>query len=102
MIDLDGPPRHMDGSSAVFESTYLNVVFQHGAPHDVGINGCRLEDVVDMLVDKLLDFQGRAYACPENETALYHLGQAKEALKKRRKLREQQGVYGQAAVHRSD
>lgn len=101
-MDDGTTPRHLDGSPAVVDTPFLKVTFQHGSPFDDGINGCRVEDVVDMLADELLDFQSRALSCPENETALYHLSQAKEALEARRRRREQQGVYGSDATHSSD
>jgi hypothetical protein len=94
--------RHLDGSEAVIERPYLRIQLQHGDPRDVGVNGCRIEDVVDALVDKLLDFQGRDLACDENATALYHLEMAREALVQRRRRREQQGVLGTRAPHRSE
>ena len=100
MIEPVALPRHIDGSVAIVEQPHIRVTFQHGAPQDEGINGCRLEDLVDVLVDKLLDFQARSLACPENETALYHLGLAKDALNQRRKHREQQGVLGTASEHK--
>lgn len=94
--------RHLDGSLATVDLPFVKITFQHGPPHDEGVNGCRVEDVLDCLVDKLLDFQGRALACKENETALYHLSQAKEALELRRKLRERQGLIGTLVPHSSD
>lgn len=94
--------RHIDGSEAVVDTDFIKVVFQHGHPQMVGINGCRIEDVIDLLVDKLLNFQGRDLACEENATALYHLDMAREALLLRRRRREQQGVLGVNQAHRTE
>ena len=94
--------RHIDGSEAKINRQYIDIVFQHGHPQEVGVNGCRIEDVIDALVDKLLDFQGRDLACEENATALYHLDLAREALMLRRRRREQQGVVGSAQTHASE
>ncbi|MCH8978824.1 MAG: hypothetical protein IH945_06225 [Armatimonadetes bacterium] len=91
--------RHIDGSEAVIDTENIKITFQHGHPTDVGVNGCRIEDVIDVLVDKLLDFQGRDLACDENATALYHLDLAREALLLRRRRREQQGVVGSPQQH---
>ena len=91
--------RHLDGSLATIDLPFVKITFQHGSPHEEGINGCRVEDVVDCLVDKLIDFQGRIMACPENDSAIYHLGLAREALAQRRKLRERQGVLGTLVPH---
>lgn len=93
--------RHLDGGDAVVERPFIRVVFQHGNPAETGVNGCRVEDVIEILVNKLLDFQGRDLACEENATALYHLEMAREALVLRRRRREQQGVMGVRAPHKS-
>ena len=102
MSDTLASPRHLDGSIATYQSDFINVKFQHGDPLMEGVNGCRIDDVLDLLVEKLLDFQGRSLSCQENERALYHLGLAKEALNLRRKFREQQGLLGTAANHVSE
>ncbi|HVL38578.1 MAG TPA: hypothetical protein VM328_04220 [Fimbriimonadaceae bacterium] len=94
--------RHMDGSEAVVDRPFIKITFQHGHPSEVGINGCRIEDVIDVVVEKLLDFQGRDLACQENADALYHLDLAREALMLRRRRREQQGVIYTQEPHRSE
>lgn len=93
--------RHMDGSDAVIEKEHFRIVFQRGNPNEVGINGCAVEDVIESLIQKLLDFQGRDLACKENQLALYHLTSAQEALVQRRRRREDQGVLGTSAAHAS-
>ncbi len=93
--------RHIDGSEAVVDTEFIKLVFQHGHPQEVGINGCRIEDVIDVLMDKLHKFQSRELACEENSTALYHLDMAREALRLRRRRREQQGVLGMNVVHKA-
>ncbi len=92
--------RSLDGSEALVERPFIRVVFQHGHPNEVGINGCRLEDVLDVVVDKLLAFQGRDLACEENAEALEHLHLAREALVRRRRHREEQGVINTQKAHR--
>jgi len=94
--------RSMDGSDAIVDQPYIKIIFQHGSPREVGINGCRIEDVIEVLVQRLLDFQGRDMACEENAQALYHLEEAREALLLRRRRREQQGVLGLRAPHKSE
>lgn len=93
--------RSMDGSNAKIETDFINITFQHGPPAEVGINGCRIEDVIELLVQRLLDFQGRELACKENEDALYHLELAREALLLRRRRREAQGVLSTREAHES-
>jgi hypothetical protein len=93
--------RSMDGSEALVERPFIHVVFQHGHPNEVGINGCRIEDVIDVVVDKLLAFQGRDLACEENAAALEHLHLAREAMVRRRRMREAQGVINTQQPHRA-
>ncbi len=93
--------RHLDGSMSVVEREFIKIVFQHDNPDEVGINGCRIEDILDILTQKLLDFQGRDLSCEENATALYHLDLAREALLLRRRRRERQGLIGQRGKHKS-
>lgn len=91
--------RHLDGSEAVVDLPHVKIVFQHGHPQEVGVNGVRVEDVIDVLVDKLLAFQGRELACEENAKALEHLDKARDALLVRRRRRESQGVLGRNKAH---
>src|SRR5688500_16059912 len=91
--------KSMDGSEAVVEKPFIKITFQHGHPDQVGINGCRIEDVIDVLTEKLLAFQGRDLACEENAQALEHLDLAREALLMRRRRREQQGVLWTQRPH---
>ena len=93
--------RSMDGTEALVQRPFINIVFQHGHPNEVGVNGCRVEDVIDVLVDHLLAFQGRDLACEENATALEHLYHAREAMLLRRRRREQQGVLNTQRPHES-
>lgn len=91
--------RHMDGSEAIVDKPFIRIVFQHGHPKDIGINGCRVEDVIDVAAEKLLDFQGRDLCCSENAEALEHLHLAREALLRRRRMRQDQDVYGTQMPH---
>jgi hypothetical protein len=57
---------------------------------------------LDIVVNKLLDFQGRDLACEENAQALEHLHHAREALMRRRRRREEQGVVGSQKPHQAE
>lgn len=91
--------RHLDGSAAQLDTEFVKIQFQHGNPAEVGVNGVSVEDVIEILVQKLLDFQGRDLACLENAVALWHLDAAQESLLARRKKRADQGVLGTAEAH---
>ena len=93
--------RSMDGSEAQVVRPFIQIVFQHGHPTHAGINGCRVEDVIDVAVDRLLDFQGRDLTCQENAEALEHLFLAREALLKRKRRRMEQQVLNSDQPHAS-
>jgi len=93
--------RHLDGSEAVVNQPYIKIQFQHGNPFELGENGCSLEDVIEVLIQKLLGFQGRDLACRENAVALWYLSAAQDALSERVRRREDQGVRGSKLPHSS-
>lgn len=82
-------------------SQFISVKFQAGPVHDVGINGCMVEDVIDVVLEKLKRYQIGNLACAENEMALKHLEFAKQALVHRRKTRREQGVLDTHKPHKS-
>ncbi len=91
--------RSLDGSDGLVSKPFIHIEFQRGAVPEVGINGCRIEDVIEVIQDRLLDHQGRDLACEENAEALFHLEMAKEALVLRQRRREHQGVLNTPAQH---
>ena len=93
--------RCLDGSESTVETPHIKIVFQHGPADEYRQNGCRIEDVIEVLQKRLLDHQGRGMACEENSTALFHLEAARDALILRRRRREQQGVLNTSSPHRS-
>lgn len=93
--------RSMDGSDGFVCKPFIHIIFQRGSVPEVGINGCRIEDVIEVLQDRILDHQGRNLACEENERALYHLEAAREALLVRRRRREDQNVINTTEAHQS-
>jgi hypothetical protein len=93
--------RSIDGSDGFVCKPFIHLIFQRGSVKDFGVNGCRIEDVIDELQNRILDHQGRELNCPENAEALYHLEAAKEALLLRRKRRDEQGVSNTATPHLS-
>ena len=83
------------------ERPYLSVVFQRGSVDQAGTNGCRIEDVIDAVVDKLREYQSGSLACDENEETMDFLELAKLAQLRRRKLRQDQGVFNTQSPHDS-
>jgi hypothetical protein len=91
--------RSLDGSDGIITKPFVRIEFQRGSVSELGVNGCRIEDVIEILQNRLLDHQGRSLACEENAEALYHLEMAREALVKRRRRREEQGVFDTRQKH---
>lgn len=93
--------RCLDGSDGHVKKPFIHIEWQCGSVSENGINGCRVEDVIEVLQNRLLDHQGRSLACEENAEALLHLELAREALVKRRRRREDQGVLDTDQPHAS-
>jgi hypothetical protein len=83
----------------VVEAPFISVAFQRGLPREVGINGCRIEDVVDIAVQKLAEFQNGPLACEENAEAIRYLKLAKQCLYERIQRRQEQGVWNTMSAH---
>jgi hypothetical protein len=90
---------HPTGFGEVVEKEFIRVVFQSGFPQEVGINGCRIEDVIALAMERLEEYQRGALACPENEEALDHLHKATQSLADRLQRRKEQGVLNTMSRH---
>jgi hypothetical protein len=77
----------------------MRVVFQTGFPGEVGINGCRVEDVLELAIERLSQYQRGPLACVENAEALRCLDEAVTALHLRIRRRREQGVYHTMSQH---
>lgn len=87
------------GVGEVVEKEFLRVVFQTGFPKEVGVNGCRVEDVIRLAAERLESYQSGPLACAENEEALAGLHAALLALDERIKRRQEQGVLNTMYRH---
>ncbi|MGV3616888.1 MAG: hypothetical protein ACO1SV_16300 [Fimbriimonas sp.] len=87
------------GAGQVLERPFIRVVFQSGFPKEVGINGCRVEDVIEVALERLLRYQQGPLACEENAAAIRHLEQAREDLELRKRRRQEQGVLNTMSQH---
>ena len=79
---------------------HIAITFQEGPVQEVGINGCHIEDVIDVLVERLRGFQVGDFRCRENALAITHLEEAGNWLVKRRMSRLAQGVEGTYLPHK--
>jgi hypothetical protein len=91
-------PTHY-GTGEVVELPFIRVVFQCGLPKDAGLNGCRVEDVIDVSLFKLNQFQNGPLACEENAEAIRYLKLAKQSLAQRLQRRQVQGVLNTMSRH---
>ncbi|MDX8366487.1 hypothetical protein ACSVDA_16085 [Cytobacillus sp. Hm23] len=63
---------------------FINIKFQDGAIDKNGINGCQVEDVLPILINKLKAFQNGDFHSMENSLAISNLEAANYALHCRR------------------
>jgi hypothetical protein len=102
----------MDGSASVvkkFEQDYvpnsgssepwLSIRFQAGPVRENGRNGVQLENVIDILIERLEGFQKGSFRCRENALAITKLEEAKLWLFERTRKRQERGVEGLNIPH---
>ena len=77
---------------------WIRIKFQAGPLPD-GVNGCSIEDVIDVLVTRLEGFQKGQFRCRENALAITKLEEAKQWLLYRTSKRQEQGVEGTNKPH---
>ena len=77
----------------------IDIRFQEGPLTHVGANGCQIEDVLDVLTERIRGFQRGPFACRENELAIVKLEEARLWLSQRNWTRQAQGVEGSLAPH---
>ena len=74
------------------------IVFQKGPVKEAGVNGCFMEDLIAICIDRLEAFQAGDFKCVENATALEGLKSALYFFDMRTNNRQQRGVEGRSAV----
>ncbi|AKQ08659.1 hypothetical protein [Bacillus phage vB_BceS-M2] len=79
---------------------HINIKFQEGTVEKHGVNGAQIEEVIEVLHDRLKGFQDGGFPCKENALAMHHLTQAKKWLDERTAKRKAQGVEGQYKNHK--
>lgn len=70
------------------------VQFQNGPIKEFGINGCLMEDLLVILIDRLQSFQAGPFNCHENALALTKIQEALYWLNCRTAERINRGVEG--------
>lgn len=77
----------------------IDIRFQAGPIQVNGINGCAIEDVIDVLVARLNGYQAGPFRCRENALAITKLEESKLWLLERTRKRQAQGVEGLNQPH---
>ena len=88
-----------EATKPVFGEPLIRIKFQIGPIQEVGINGCSIEDVIDVLVARLEGFQKGPFKCEENRLAIEDMEAAKYWLLERTRKRQAQGVEGRNLAH---
>ncbi|OHD24149.1 MAG: hypothetical protein A2Y38_24035 [Spirochaetes bacterium GWB1_59_5] len=68
------------------------LLFQCGPVREFGVNGCQIEDVLTVLIDRLEAFQGGQYPSREGSIALMKMQEALMWLNRRTADRKERGV----------
>ena len=74
--------------------TLCEVSFQNGPVKEHGRNGIHNEDLLAIVADRLVGFQGGDFSCPENEKALGSVLDALKHLRIRTEIRKARNVEG--------
>jgi len=74
---------------------FLVICLQYGHVQEVGVNGCSNEDLLAIVLDRLLCLQEGKFPCDENESAITAVKLALVYLNSRIADREKRGVEGQ-------
>lgn len=73
---------------------FAEIKFQKGPVKEEGLNGCQIEDLIDIAIHRLECFQAGGFPCPENEVSLKYFRAGLEALNQRTLDRQKRGVEG--------
>jgi len=75
-------------------SQFISVQFQEGPIPEVGVNGCHIEDVIQVAIDRIRSLNVPPLNCRENSLAITHLEEAQNWLMRRTLDRVNRSVEG--------
>ncbi len=92
----------MDGSPSKIgdEAGYIHIKFQCGPVQEHGVNGTSIENVLDLLKQRLEGFQKGPFRCRTNAVAITKIEEAIMWLEERTKQRVAQDVEGTNQPHK--
>ena len=99
MIIMQAPAVDQVQGEVVEHGDFIRVVFQKGLPQTTGVNGCRVEDVIAVALERIRRYQTGSLACEENEEAMRALRAAMRAMESRKRRRIEQGVFSTMKAH---
>lgn len=86
---------YLDLDPATPAGEFGHIQFQKGPVAAIGgVNGCFMEDLLSIVLDRLEGFQSGEYACRENALALTKVQEALHWLNHRTRDRVKRGVEG--------
>ena len=80
------------------DNKMASVKFQKGPVKENGVNGCFMEDLLAIVIDRLEGFQSGDFRCRENALALTKIQEAMHWLNHRTQDRQNRGVEGKNVV----
>jgi len=91
----------MDGSPAIVNDAagYIHIKFQCGPIQEYGVNGTSIENVLELLKNRLEGFQKGPFRCRTNALSITKIEEAIMWLEERTKQRVKQGVEGTNQSH---
>ena len=92
----------LDGSPAIVndKAGYIHIKFQCGPIKEHDVNGTSIENVLELLVNRLQGFQKGPFRCRTNALAITKIEEAIMWLEQRTKERLRQGVEGTNQAHK--
>jgi hypothetical protein len=99
MINMQASALELVEGELVEHGDFIRVVFQRGLPQTTGVNGCRVEDVITVALERIRKYQTGSLACEENEDAIVALRAALRAMESRKRRRIEQGVFSTMKAH---
>ena len=81
------------------ETEHIRIKFQSGPIKEHDVNGCTMEDVLNVVLRRLNEHQATSFKCRENAIAITKLEEALHWLNHRTRARIEQGVEGTDVKH---
>jgi hypothetical protein len=74
--------------------SFANIQFQNGPIKENGVNGCHVEDLLAIVIDRIQSWQNGEMYCRENALAITKAEECLHWLNHRTRDRENRGVLG--------